>query len=183
MRAYRSAWLTVCAASCVIGVAFAVFVCPPPVFLLLVLAAFGIAILAVKVSPPRDGQVARHVGRTMAVSAPALLGVCGLIGGFAELGWLWLFCLAIGGVPIWWQRHLDPAAVATEPKAVNPKVVPAPRAAEPLPPVEVAPLLKTDTAAICWTWRRSYLALQQARRVEINKQIVAMIKKNTYAIS
>src|SRR5690348_11042396 len=101
MRAYGSVWLSVCAASCGIGIAFAVFVCTPSVLLLMCLAALGIGTLAVKVSPPGEGQVARRLGRTTAVSAVALLGASGLIGAFAELGWLWLLCLAIAGAPVW----------------------------------------------------------------------------------
>lgn len=169
MRAYRSAWLTVCAASGVIGVALAVFVCPPSVFVLMGLAALGIATLVLKASPPPDGRVAHHIGRAVAVSAPALIGACGLIGGFAELGWLWLFCLAIAGAPVWLHQRFG-SPPPPPPTAVRPQAepgVPTPRPAEP-------EVVAGDTAAICWTWRRSYVALQQAHQVDDRLRIVLL---------
>lgn len=173
MRAYRSAWLTVCAISCVLGVAFAVFVCPPSVFVLMGLAAVGVATLAVKASPPADGHEARQIGRIVAVGAPALIGACGLIGAFAELGWLWLLCLAIAGGPVWLHQRLDPQAssAATERPAKAKSAVPQPRPAEPVEPAE---LVRSDTAEICWTWRRSYVELQQARQVDDRLRIVLL---------
>ncbi|TDP89951.1 hypothetical protein [Labedaea rhizosphaerae] len=179
MRAYQSVWLAVCAASCGIGIAFAVFVCPLSVLLLMGVAALGIATLAVKVAPPAEGQLARHLGRVTAVCAPALIGVSGLIGAFAELGWLWLLCLAIAGAPVWLHRRFGPEA---PPPAIRPAkpvkpvkltkaTVPEPRLADA---AELAELVRTDTAEICWTWRRSYVALQQARKIDDRLKIVLL---------
>lgn len=168
MRAYQSVWLTVCAVSCVLGIAFAVIVSPLSLLVLMCMAALGIATLAVTASPPREGQVARHLGRTAAITAPVLVGACGLIGGFAELGWLWLFCLALGGVPVWLHRRLSTDTPSPEPAVETRPAVPQPRPAEPVG------LASSDTAAICWTWRRSYVALQQARKVDDRLKIVLL---------
>lgn len=182
MRAYRSAWLTVCGISGAFGIAFAVFICSPSVIFMLCLAAVGVATLAVKVSPPRDGQVLRHIGRTMAVSVPALLGACGLIAGFAELGWLWLACLAVAGAPVLVHHALtrEPSAkppVGTVEKLEKPVGKPKAKPPQPQPPakqVHTRVHSGTSTAAICWTWRRSYVALQKADRDDDRLRLVLL---------
>jgi hypothetical protein len=167
MRTYRSTWLTTCGVSGVIGIAIAVLALPPMVFVLLCLASIGVSSLVVKAAPPRDGRVFRRVARSVAVSAPALIGVCGLVAGFAELGWLWLVSLAVAGVPVWvmWLRDR-----AEEPVVREPVSTPQPVAQ----PLVVSVIRETPTAAICWTWRRSYVALQQARQLDDRLRIVLL---------
>lgn len=179
MRAYRTTWLTVCGISGALGIAFSVFISSPSVIFMLCLAAVGVATLAVKVAPPRDGQVLRHVGRTVAVAVPALLGACGLIGGFAELGWLWLFCLAIAGIPVFLHQRAhrapsdEPPVARPKPKTKTPRSQPP----EPQPALQRVPTQvdsATSTASICWTWRRSYVALQKAHRDDDRMRIVLL---------
>jgi len=167
MRAYRSAWLTTCGVSGVIGIAVAVLVFHPLVIVVLCLASVGVSSLLVEAAPPRDGLVLRRVARSVAVSAPALIGFCGLIAGFAELGWLWLVSLAVAGVPLglrWWRDRGEQPAPEAKKSVSEPT-------AEPL----VASVIReTPTDAICWTWRRSYVALQQARRVDDRLRLVLL---------
>jgi hypothetical protein len=167
MRAYRSAWLTTCGISGVIGIAVAVLVFHPLVIVLLCLASVGLSSLLAEAAPPRDGRVLHRVARSVIVSAPALIGVCGLIAGFAELGWLWLVSLAVAGAPVglmWWRdRDEQPEAVSKKP--VSEATVES---------LVVSVIRETPTAAICWTWRRSYVALQQARQVDDRLRIVLL---------